>query len=86
MDGAGLENAQALRNLLDGEVERRVDGFDCTTAARTLFVPYNVTRDVATALAICKERGLLIEKLEAMTAAQADVLFATTIAQPLAEN
>jgi hypothetical protein len=79
-------NSRAIAELLDGEAERRASGFDATTATRTLFVPYTLTRDAAIALAICKAHGLLLEKLDAMTPAAADVLFATTIAGPMPEN
>jgi hypothetical protein len=88
-NGAGRENSagsREVRELLDGEVEPRPTGFAATTATRTLFVSYSVTRDAATALAICKERGLLIEKLEDMTAAQANLLYATTVAETPVEN
>jgi hypothetical protein len=48
---------RAIAELLDGEAEAASGGFDCVTSLRTLFVPFTITRDAATALAVCKQRA-----------------------------
>jgi hypothetical protein len=75
-----------IREVLDGEAERRLGGFDCSTAERQMFVPFSLTRDPATALAICRERGLLLAKLDRMTPLLAGVAYATTLATALLDN
>ena len=69
--------------VLDGDVTPRVGGFDATTATRTLFVPSRLAGDAAGALIICQRDGLLIEKIERMSREAAEILFATTIAEPI---
>jgi hypothetical protein len=66
-----LERAAAdaeLRMELDGQLDRTPLGFNAETDSRRMFIPYRVTTCPATALAICKARGLLASKLDAMTA------------------
>lgn len=72
-----------LRTLLDGEAIPHAGGFDAVTEHRAMWVPFTVTRDPAQALAICRERGLLLAKLNAMDPEAADMVYATTIATAL---
>lgn len=55
-----------LRMLLDGEAQSMPNGFHCETAERRMFVPFSITRCPATALLVCRQSGLLKEKLAAM--------------------
>jgi hypothetical protein len=75
-----------VRELLDGEVQRGLGGFECATKARLLFVPYAMATDAAAALLLCRERGLLREKLAAMTPDAAHVLYGSTVAAALDDN
>jgi hypothetical protein len=75
-----------VRELLDGEVERRPNGFDCWTASKMLFVPYSTTTDAAAALLLCRERGIVKQKLASMDRGAADVLYGITLAAALLEN
>lgn len=75
-----------VRELLDGEVQRGLGGFDCATAQRVLFVSYATASDAAVALLLCRERGLLKEKLEVMDRGAALVLYDTTVPTSLPEN
>jgi hypothetical protein len=84
LEGA-LANVE-LRMELDGQVERRPLGFNAETASRRMFIPYRVTTCPATALAICKSRGLLASKLDAMTADAREVLLALTLPKRELDN
>jgi hypothetical protein len=68
-----------VRELLDGEVERRASGFDCATAERVLYIPFSLTRDPAQALLVCRQSGLLRAKLDAMDRDTAHLLYQTTV-------
>lgn len=78
---------QALAQVLDGEAVRRLAGFDCeVSSGKTLFIPYSVTEDAATALLICKAQGLISSKLAAMDGDSESILYATTLPIPEPEN
>lgn len=57
---------EAVSEVLDGDCAVRPDGFDAETETRRLFVPYSVTTCSAEALVVCKLRGLVTAKLDAM--------------------
>lgn len=57
---------KSVSEVLDGECDCRRDGFDALTETRKLFVPYSVTACAEEALVVCKLRGLVKAKLDAM--------------------
>jgi hypothetical protein len=75
-----------LRRFLDGEVERTASGFNATTEARRMFVPFSFADDAAEALTVTKMHGLVAEKLNRMPADMAWVLYLTTLPPPAEEN
>ncbi|MGA2257661.1 MAG: hypothetical protein ABSG53_23620 [Thermoguttaceae bacterium] len=77
----GNNNREVL-DVLDGEVNRAPNGFDCIGCGKTLFVPYGVTTDVATALLLCRQSGLCAEKLNAMDPARAWIVYLLTLPRP----
>ena len=81
-----LEGSQALRMILDGDVEYGVNGFAVSTNERMLFVPHTKTADAAVAILLCRQGGIIREKLTAMDDAAAAFTYATTLAVPNVEN
>ncbi|MGA7770466.1 MAG: hypothetical protein WCA27_30060 [Candidatus Sulfotelmatobacter sp.] len=79
-------NHDLLRDFLNGEAWPRRVGFDCQTAEKRLFVPYHLTSDPATALALCKVAGLVIQKLDALETEHGMILYACTLPKPQLEN
>ena len=75
-----------LRQLLDGEAAERPDGWDCLGSERTLFVPYHITKDAAQALLLCKLRGLVTAKLNAMDREAAWAAYMLTVPTPELTN
>lgn len=70
---------KAVAIVLDGVVVPAPDGFQAETATRRMFVPYSRTRCPAEALAICKTEGLVADKLDSMSAEDADCWYAITL-------
>ena len=75
-----------LRMVLDGEAQRRLKGFDASTDERVLYVPYAKAMDAAQAILLCRQGGVLRDKLARMDDAIAAVVYATTLASPKLEN
>jgi hypothetical protein len=71
---------------LNGECVRSASGYDAITDDRILHIPHGKAGDPATALAICKAQGVVVEKLRRMTPEKAAVVYATTLATATPEN
>jgi hypothetical protein len=61
------------------EIWRHKDAFRVFTETRVLRVPYAVTTNPETALAICKEQGLSRSALDDMDYRDAEALFFATV-------
>lgn len=72
------QHAAELRLLLDGEAEPTATGFNAETAERVLNIPYRVATDAACAILLCRQGGILREKLAAMNDVTAAFTYATT--------
>jgi hypothetical protein len=81
-----LEGAQALRMILDGDVEHGVNGFNATTDDRILHVPYTKASDAACAILLCRQGGILRVKLAAMDDLTAALVYAITLPRNELEN
>jgi hypothetical protein len=81
-----MANDTELRIVLDGEAACRGDGWDCHARDKTLFVPYRVAADEVTALLLCGQYGLIMNKLLAMDPARAWCLYLTTVPTPELAN
>jgi hypothetical protein len=68
-----------LRIVLDGECGVRATGYDCVGAKRVLFVPFNRTRCPVEALLVCRQQGLLAEKLDKLSPDDAWALYWMTL-------
>jgi hypothetical protein len=72
------QHAAELRLLLDGEAEPAATGFNCETSERILHVPHSMAADEACAILLCRQAGIIREKLAAMDDASAAFTYATT--------
>ena len=57
---------KATSEVLDGEVRPVRGGWDCVGSGRTLFVPASMATDPTSALLLCRQGGLVTEKLNRM--------------------
>jgi hypothetical protein len=57
-----------VASVLDGDQNAGVFGFRAETfgEGRCMYIPYSTTRDMSSALLLCRERGLIAAKLNAM--------------------
>ena len=77
---ARMVDHNELRATLDGDCERTACGFHCSTDERVLFVPHTKAADAACAILLCRQGGIVREKLAAMDDITAAFVYATTLA------
>lgn len=61
------------------EIWKHKDAFRVFTETRVLRVPYSVTENPLTALALCKEQGLSRQALDDMDSRDAEALYQRTV-------